>query len=373
MACQRALAMFYMSSGRAKEAEAPLKVLAARPGDTQSQMMLGDYYIMAQRVDEGTKVLEQLAMIRLRGRHSPPCRHRLLAKRVAEAHRKVDEARQAAEEHAGRVAEGDFLLSERKVDEAWSRRAGRRRRSEITAAQHCSDGVSGAQRSGRGDYRVQRGSSSIRGRRRPRAARGTAVAQGATPAAVQFAEEAVRDAPGSLNARLVLARSLIVKGDIPRAEGIMKTLLQERADVAPVHEQMGMLLLVKKDKAGARREFDRALALEPVSIVAMRGVLSLELGDKNNAGARQIIEEAVRKSPRNTELMLLEAGVYDATGDKVQQEATLRRSWSRSGEPAGLRAAGVLVLASRQADQARAEYEGIAAKEQTVVARRWWR
>src|SRR5262249_44835442 len=102
---QRALAMFYLSTGRGPEAEAPLKVLAGRQGDTQSQLMLGDYYVMANRIDDGVKVLEALA--------KEPAGYaegtlRLAAidymqNRVPEAHRKVDEVRQKQPKNAQAV------------------------------------------------------------------------------------------------------------------------------------------------------------------------------------------------------------------------------------------------------------------------------
>jgi Tfp pilus assembly protein PilF len=100
----------------------------------------------------------------------------------------------------------------------------------------------------------------------------------------------------------------------------------------------------------------------------MRGVLSLELADKNKDNARRIIEEAVSKAPRNTDLLLLEAGVYEATGEQAKQEATLRKLVEI--DPSNLGAFGqlaTLFLRAGKLDEARAEYEGIAAKQPKSV------
>ena len=144
----------------------------------------------------------------------------------------------------------------------------------------------------------------------------------------------------------------------------MKELLAEQPDVALFHEQMGNVLLSKKDAPGARREFDRALQIDPNAIGALRGRLALDIRDKNVAGARATIEAAVQKAPRNTDLLLLQAGVYAAAKTLARQEQTLRRIIDiDSSHFQAFAALASLFLSSGRLEEAKTEYEALARKQ----------
>ena len=149
----------------------------------------------------------------------------------------------------------------------------------------------------------------------------------------------------------------------------MNGLLTERPDLAPFHEQMGNLLLVEKDSAGARREFDQALKIDPNAIGALRGRLSLDVGSNNVAGARAMIEAMVEKSPNSTDLLLLQAGVYGAARDVVREEQVLRRIIEI--DPAHFQAfsslAALFVRAGRL-EEAKTEYESLSKRQPKSIA-----
>ena len=375
MVGQRALSAFYMSTGRMKEAEAPLKSLAEKPGDNQARLTLADYYIRTERFDEATEILQTVAQ--------QPAAYadatlRLAAidyvqKRPADAHRRVDEVRAKQPKNTpAAIMKARFLVTEGKVEEALTQAQAAVAGDPRSASAQYMLGTLLAMRN-QVDEAIDAFNEVIK--LNPRVG-GVQVLladlqlrKGAVAAALQFAEQAVRDAPKSLEARLVLARSLGAAGTTARAETIMKGLLAERPDVALFHEQMGNVLLSKKDAPGARREFDRALQIDPNALGALRGRLALDIGDKNVAGALATIAAAVQKAPRNTDLLLLQAGVYAAAKDTARQEQTLRRiidiDSSHFQAFAGLAS---LFVYSGRLDEAKTEYEALARKQPKAIA-----
>jgi tetratricopeptide (TPR) repeat protein len=367
---QRALATFYTVANRPKDAEAPLKNLAKNPADIQARLTLADYYTRYGRVDEAIALLQNVA--KEDGGYADATL-RLAAidyaqQRTAEAHHRIDEVRSKQPRNTqAAIMKARFLVIENKIDDA-------------LALAH--EAVAGDPKSASGQYLL---GTLLAARNQldeaiaafneviklnPRVG-GVQVRlaelnlrKGAAPAAVQFAQQAVRESPKSVDARLVLARSLAAAGDTHQAETIVKTLLMERPDSAPVHEQMGNLLLVKKDAAGARREFDQALQIDANAIGALRGRLALDIGGNNLAAARTTIETMVQKAPSNTELLLLEAGVYDAAHDPGREEQVLRRIIEI--DPAHYQAysslAALFVRAGRL-DEAKREYDSLAARQ----------
>ena len=67
---------------------------------------------------------------------------------------------------------------------------------------------------------------------------------------------------------------------------MMTQLLKDYPNAAPVHAQMGGLLMIKKDRAGARREFERAMALQPGAVDALNGLVALAIQERDGGRAR---------------------------------------------------------------------------------------
>jgi tetratricopeptide (TPR) repeat protein len=179
----------------------------------------------------------------------------------------------------------------------------------------------------------------------------------------------VRDLPHHAGAGLLLSRALVASGTIPEAATIAKALLVEYPNVAALHTQMGVVHMVQNDHTGARREFDRALELEPDSFAAASGDLAVDVAEKNVARARATIERRLQKAPTQPALLTLAAATYEALGDTAQQEAILRRLIE--ADPANIQAyagLGMLYARAQRLDEARAEYEAVTLKSPTSVA-----
>ena len=188
--------------------------------------------------------------------------------------------------------------------------------------------------------------------------------EGAPDTAVTFAEGALVNAPGNPEARVGLVRGLLGRRDFERAEQELAPLLKQYPEVGTVHALNGSLKLQKKDVAGARAEYERALSLAPNSIEALAGIIGVDLIQNRAPQARERIEARLAAEPNRVELLLMAGQVYGAQRDFAKAEATLRRAiqLDSTSSRAYSMLAGVL-LASGKLDAARVEFDQMAQRD----------
>jgi putative PEP-CTERM system TPR-repeat lipoprotein len=362
----RALALLFASEGRPADAEAPLRKVAAIVKDVPSRLMLADYYLSVQRDNDAAPILQAIAR--------EPSGFALVTLRLAaseHARNRPVEANRALEEVLGRqpknvealVLKARFRLAEGKVDEALvsANAAVAADPSAVTAHY-----VRGTIEALKGNIEAAVEAFNEVTKLNPRVVSAYAqlarlqLQRGDARRSVELAEQAVKLAPADPAARLVLAAGLLAGGEGRKAESIMRALLVEQPNAAAIHAQMAQLLLVKGDRAGARREFNRAHDLAPNAIESLRGRIAMEMGDNNAAKARSLVEGQLARTPNSPAALLLAADVYVATGDMARQEALLRRVTDAdpSNVAAYIRLASMYV-AQGKLDQARTEYEQI--------------
>jgi tetratricopeptide (TPR) repeat protein len=185
---------------------------------------------------------------------------------------------------------------------------------------------------------------------------------------VGFAEEAVKSIPQNPDARLTLIRGLLLTGEVERAERELRPLLAAFPTSAAVKTQQGVLLVRRKDLRAARRAFEEALALDPRSVEAVGGLVSVDLGERQPDAARaRVAMYAGRQDVTPPELMLA-ARTYSRTGDQHSAEQVLRRliQIAPSYVP-GYAALGQLYMRQRRLDAAVEEFEAMAAREAKPV------
>jgi tetratricopeptide (TPR) repeat protein len=189
--------------------------------------------------------------------------------------------------------------------------------------------------------------------------------------AVQLAQEAVNNRPGSPEARLALARSLIASRDLPRARTELTGLLAAYPRAAGVHAADGTLRLVSDDAAGARAAFERAYALDPTSIAALTGLTLLDMRENRATAAIARLESRLAATPNRPAVLVLAAKVYVAQRDLAKAEAALRRAIAADATVG--EAYGILVDLYREqqrVDAARAEFDALAAANPKDVSAR---
>jgi tetratricopeptide (TPR) repeat protein len=166
-----------------------------------------------------------------------------------------------------------------------------------------------------------------------------------------------------------------VQGDLNGAQSTLKELEKEYPRAATVRTQMGIVAAARKDPAGARREFQQALALDPGSIDALGGTIAIDIQEKNTSEATARVAERLKKAPNDPDALLLAATTYAAVGDAQQEEEMLRRTLTV--DPGNIRALvslGTLHARQNKLDQAKTEFEAVARRVpsmtgvQTVVA-----
>jgi tetratricopeptide (TPR) repeat protein len=177
------------------------------------------------------------------------------------------------------------------------------------------------------------------------------------------AGQVVLGRPVDLPTRLAQIRQWIARGELDRAEQELRRLAEAFPDSAPVRIQMGMVLLLRGDVAGAHASFERALEVEQDSMAALEGLVTLDIVTRQPAEALRRIEARLTRTPDDTGVLLLAARVQVATRDWAGAEATLRRVLEL--DAAALPAYGLLgqvYLGQRRLDEAREEFENLARK-----------
>ncbi len=85
----------------------------------------------------------------------------------------------------------------------------------------------------------------------------------------------------------------------------------------------GRTLLAKKDVAGARLSFERALSIDPSYFPAVASLAALDLADKNPEGAKKRFEAVVAKDPKNSQALLALAELAARSGSAKEEVAKL--------------------------------------------------
>jgi len=175
-------------------------------------------------------------------------------------------------------------------------------------------------------------------------------------AAAQYFEKAAGLDPKNSGKRTAAALSHLAMGESERGRGELEAVAVEdtgiRADLALValnvrqkkfdaalaevakiekkqpdkplpHNLRGSVLLAKSDVAGARRSFERALAIDPSYFPAAANLARLDLLDKKPEDATKRFDAILAKDPKNAQALLAVAGVRDRAGGSHEEVAAL--------------------------------------------------
>ncbi len=85
----------------------------------------------------------------------------------------------------------------------------------------------------------------------------------------------------------------------------------------------GRTLLAKRDVAGARRSFERALAIDPTYFPAVASLAALDMGDKKPDDAKKRFETVLTKEPKNGQALLALAELAARSGAAKDEVAKL--------------------------------------------------
>ncbi len=328
----RAMAMYYMVINKPEAAESHLKVVAEREPGANPKYFLAEYYLRLGRLDEARTVLTPLlarddsfvgASVRL-------ARVEVIANKNAEAHRLIEAvlAREPKNPDA-LITRGKLYLTEGNSVNALSTlktaveanprsieahlalaqtHVIRGSVKEATTAFNDALKLDGRNMEGRlGLARLQ-------------------INNGTAADAVPLMLKIVEENPRHLEARLLLLHGLMAVGDLPQATLQMNVLLQASPDSATVQTAAGMLATLKRDTAGARAAYSRALQADPRSYQALAGLLTSEMQSKQFGSARDLIEKQLAANPNDPNVLLMSAQTYNALGDAFAMEQALKKT-----------------------------------------------
>jgi tetratricopeptide (TPR) repeat protein len=371
----RYLAAFYLASDRTAEAEAPLRVLAEVTGNWTDQARLAEFLVSTGRQDEGMKQLEKLAKNEQAFAVAKTRMASLLylqGKRP-DAHKVIDEVIYARPNDASALAtKARFLLAEHRLDEA----LGRAQKAVTADAKSAMAQYTLAQ-----VYEVRGDTdSAIKALNEVLALNPRAVgirlelselelARGASQPAVNLAEDVVKKQPNNWIARLVYAQALMAAKDLPGAEAQINAALKQNPNAARAHAALGTLRAMQGDRTAARREFERAVAIDATTYDALEGLVALDLQDKRNASALAFIEGRLARAPKDPTLLILAARTYYAAGDAARAERallTVLEVDSTKLDAYGM--LGQLYFTQKKLDLAREKFEQLARQQSRPVA-----
>jgi Flp pilus assembly protein TadD len=366
----RTMALLYMSTGREAGAEPYVKAMVKAAGTPEAELDLADYYLRTGRKADAKTVLTSLvndpktatpAGVRLAEMEYQDNDH-------AAAYKRLDGVIAAAPADVdAHVTRARFLINDKRLQDALTEAQAATKVAPKSAPAHF---VLGQIQAALGQTVEAKASFNEVVSLNPRAAVAQAalaaldLGTGNTESAVQLARDAMGNQPDALQPRLLLVRGLLSRGEVDRASNELSFLTARLPEQPTVRALHGMLLLVKKDPQGARRDFEFALQRDPANLDALRGISVLDAGAGQLSRARDRVSAQLTKHPDEPGLLLIAARLDLQASDYASGETKLRRVVELA--PASMQAytlLGTLYVKQKKLDEARHEFEAIASKQ----------
>ena len=370
----RMLAGFYLSHGRPNEAEAPLKAVAEASKEPQAKILLADYYILLQRYEQAAAVLKSLgagakpfspAVLRLAAIERAAGRHDAAKKVLAGLIEREPKNAEAL------TTQSVWALQDSNLEAAVASGRAAAEADPGAAMAHLALGRALAKK---GDAVGAIAALKEATRLNPRLAAAQVLlsslylASGDRTAAAASANDARRAAPDVPDVRLALARSLLAEGKAGEAEVELKALLAKVPDAQAANALYGLALMARKDPAGARAAFNRALEKDPLLPEALEGLTVLDASTGNTAEAISRMEGLIAKHPKEASLRFISGTAYSAAGqrDKVEK-AFLAGLQLDPSNMVAYEVLGRLYTSTGRLDEALKQFEAAAARQPSQV------
>ena len=148
------------------------------------------------------------------------------------------------------------------------------------------------------------------------------LAQGSSDTAFQELEQISVSDKGT-TADLALIAAHLRSNELEKALKAIDTMEKKQPDNAATHNLRARVLLAKKDIAGARKSFEKALAINPTFFPAVASLASLDLMDKKPDDAQKRFETLLATDSKNTQALLALAQLKAASGGSSDEVASL--------------------------------------------------
>lgn len=152
------------------------------------------------------------------------------------------------------------------------------------------------------------------------------LGQGDSERAIAQLEEAVNLDEKSSRTGVLLVLAQLRSKDYDGALATVQRMEKQHADNPMVQNLKGGVLLMKRNHAGARASFERALKVDPLFLPAHDNLTRLDLIDKQPERARKRLESALARDPRNLDLMVSLTNLALSTGQPALAQTWLERA-----------------------------------------------
>lgn len=139
-------------------------------------------------------------------------------------------------------------------------------------------------------------------------------------------KKAVSLDPKSIDKRALLVLQLLRAKRTDEALAQARDLQKEQPKRAVGHTLVGVILAIKGDDAGARKQFHEALAREPGNSSASFNLVRYATLDKNWQEVRRLLAGVLKKEPNNQRALLLLADLERQQGDDQESLTLLQKA-----------------------------------------------
>lgn len=147
------------------------------------------------------------------------------------------------------------------------------------------------------------------------------LAQGKVSALEEL--EAISERDSGTTADMALITGYLRGGQLDKALKAIDGLEKKQPDNPVTHNLRARTLLGKKDAAGARASFEKALALSPTFFPAAASLAALDLADKKPEDARKRFDGVLAADPRHVQALLAVAQLRANAGGSPDEVAGL--------------------------------------------------
>ena len=130
-------------------------------------------------------------------------------------------------------------------------------------------------------------------------------------------------AEAGATADLAIISVALRRNEFDKALKAIDGLEKKQPDKPLASNLRGRTLLAKKDVAGARKSFERAVALDPLYFSAVASLAALDMGDKKPEEARKRFDAVLAKDPKNAQALLALAELRARSGGPKEEVAEL--------------------------------------------------
>jgi len=326
----RALAAFYIVTRQPALAESHLKTLIEQPNSTEYKLVLIDQYLAAKRTNEAIALLEPLSK---EADGFVPAKLRLAAidftqGRHTQAYATIEDVlKQRPKDPDVLDTKTRFLIVESRFGEAAAAAALSTSANPTAVRSHFLHGLA--------LQAVSSGEEAIKAFQRVlelAPASSAAQMQLATlyldhrhdsKAAMELLGPLRKSQPTSGRIQFLVGEAKLLAGDVSGASAEIAPLAKANPSSPDVQALLARLYLAKDDRANARSTFNHVLALQPDSVMALNGLVTLDIVEKKPADARARIEAALAKNANNPPLLFLAGSSYATMGDFERAEPLL--------------------------------------------------